>query len=81
VSGHVSRERLAAGVQAIAAVAEAIRGLGEVPSGTLYAHVCGTLSLDAYRRVIGILKRAGLVSEENHLLRWVGPKIGESSDA
>jgi hypothetical protein len=70
-----TKEQVAAGVQAVAAIAEAIRGLGEVPSGKLYALVCGTLSLEAYERTVGLLKRAGLVEERNHLLTWVGPKI------
>lgn len=81
MASEVTKAQLGAGVQAVAAIAEAIRGLGEVPNGHLYAQVCGTLSLETYGRILGILKGAGLVSEDGNLLRWVGPKIGESSDA
>ena len=54
------------------AVADAIRELGEVPSGHLYAHLMSKLSLEQYEQVIGILKQAGLITESNHLLTWVG---------
>jgi hypothetical protein len=54
------------------AVADAIRELGEVPSGHLYAHLMSKLSLEQYEQVIGVLKQAGLITESNHLLTWVG---------
>ena len=54
------------------AVADAIRELGEVPSGHLYAHLMSKVSLEQYEQVIGILKQAGLITESNHLLTWVG---------
>lgn len=72
----MTKEQVSAAFDATAAIAEAIRGLGEVPSGELYAHVCGKLELPAYNQVIALLKRAGLVAEHNHLLKWVGPEIG-----
>ena len=53
------------------AVADAIRELGEVPSGHLYAHLMSKLSLEQYEQVIGVLKQAGLITESNHLLTWV----------
>jgi hypothetical protein len=54
------------------AVADAIRELGEVPSGHLYAHLMSKLSLEQYEQVIGVLKQARLIAESNHLLTWVG---------
>ena len=54
------------------AVADAIRELGEVPSGHLYAHLMSKLSLEQYEQVIGVLKQSGLITESNHLLTWVG---------
>ena len=54
------------------AVADAIRELGEVPSGHLYAHLMSKLSLEQYEQVIATLKQAGLITESNHLLSWVG---------
>jgi hypothetical protein len=59
------------------AIAETVRELGEVPSGTLYASVMTMgLSLKEYEGVLNVLTRAGLVSKDgNHLIRWVGPKV------
>jgi len=57
-----------------AAVGEAIRDLGSVPSGHLYARLMGHMDLDTYNKLIGLLKQANLVEESNHLLTWVGPK-------
>lgn len=54
------------------AVADAIRELGEVPSGHLYAHLMSKLSLEQYEQIIGVLKQSSLVTESNHLLTWVG---------
>lgn len=63
-------------VKAIAAVAETIRELGQIPSGHLYAQVLGFMSFESYGKVIGVLKGAGLVEETpTHLLRWVGPVL------
>jgi hypothetical protein len=53
------------------AVAEAIRALGEVPSGHLYARVCDKLTLDQYQRIIATLVESGRVTNSGHLLRWV----------
>ncbi len=68
----MTREAMKAGIQVITAVADAIRELGEVPSGHLYARLMGHLSFDQYESIISILKRTGLVTEQYHLLRWVG---------
>jgi hypothetical protein len=70
---QVKRE-VEAAFAAVQAIAETIRSLGSVPNGVLYAQVMGYLDLAAYDRVIGILKRTRLVTEENHLLTWAGPK-------
>jgi hypothetical protein len=60
------------------AVAEAIRELGEVPSGHLYANLMNKLSLAQFEQVLGVLKGAGLVRESNaHLLTWIGPALPE----
>jgi hypothetical protein len=53
-------------------VAEAIRELGTVPSGHLYARLMGFFSIEQYAQLIDLLKAAGLVREQNHLLSWTG---------
>jgi hypothetical protein len=57
------------------ALAEAIRELGEVPSGHLFASLQDRLTLSQFEQAIGVLKRSGLVRESNaHLLTWLEPK-------
>ena len=71
-----TKEQAVAYIQIIAALAEAIRGLGSVPSGHLYAYVMGGMTFPQYRRAIEVLKGAGLVKDEGHLLTWIGPLKG-----
>ena len=71
---NVTAEQVTAGIRMAAAVGEAIRDLGSVPSGHLYARLMGRMSLETYNKLITILKQANLVEENNHLLTWVGPK-------
>lgn len=70
-----NKDELKAGVAMIAAVAEAIRELGSVPSGHLYARLQGKVTLEGYNKLIDILKNAKMVEEKNHLLTWIGPEI------
>ncbi len=74
MSNAPTAEQVTAGIRMAAAVAEAIRDLGSVPSGHLYARLMGHMSLETYNKIITILKNAKLVEESNHLLTWVGPK-------
>lgn len=62
-------------VEVIFAIAEAIRGLREVPNGELYVHVCGKLDLGQYEAIIRTLKGAGLIEEKANMLRWIGPQL------
>jgi hypothetical protein len=64
---------LAAAFGAVKAIAEAIRELGEVPSGHLYGLLMDRLTIGQFEQTIGILKRSGLVQEKAHLLTWIGP--------
>jgi hypothetical protein len=61
-----------AAVRVVAALAEAIRDLGQVPSGRLYMSVMGVMNLDQYQQAIGALVKAGLVEDRHHLLVWIG---------
>jgi hypothetical protein len=69
------KEQMKTAITIVAAVAEAIRELGSIPSGHLYAQVMGRIDLAAYTKIIGTLKNAGLVAEQNDLLTWVGPVL------
>lgn len=70
---HASTVKAAIGV--LAALAEVIRAKGSIPSGELYAQVCGTLSLSTYEGAIGLLVRSDMVKREaSHMLTWIGPR-------
>lgn len=62
-------------LQVYLAVAETIREVGETPSGPLYALLMDRMSFATYTSIIASLKAAGLVSEKNYLLTWIGPKL------
>jgi hypothetical protein len=69
-----SHAELKAAFSLVQAVGEAIRELGEVPSGELYARLCGHLDITAFERIVATLKRSGLVKETGaHMLVWIGP--------
>jgi hypothetical protein len=66
-------QKTEAQVQLVRAIAEAIRELREVPSGHLYARLCGKISSETYDRVLSTLKGAGLISvSRSHLITWTG---------
>lgn len=69
----MNETQIKAAVNAIAAMAEAIRELKEVPSGHLYAVLCGKMSLEQYNNAIRLICDTGLVELRGHVLRWVGP--------
>ena len=66
----MTSEEIKAGLNTIKAIADTIKELKEVPSGTLYAQLMGIMTLDQYQRVIDILKRSGIVSESGNVLKW-----------
>ena len=69
---------LSSAVQVLGVMAEAIRELGEIPSGHLYAMTMGSFeSVQAFEAAVRVLKGAGLVSEEGHVLRWSGLAISK----
>lgn len=71
-----SKAELNAGLQLLVAVAETIREVKEVPSGTIYAALLGRLTYNGYMGLLASLKGAGLIEERpNHILRWIGPDL------
>ena len=70
-----TQQEIKAALTSIQVVAEAIRTLEQVPNGHLYAQLMGVLDFPTYERIIGILKRTGLVSESGNLLTWTGPAL------
>lgn len=70
-----SKESVRSAIDMIAALAETIRELGEVPSGVLYANVMGRMTLESYEGCLRVLKGARLVAERANVLRWIGPRF------
>lgn len=58
-------------IEKVIALGKAIRELGEVPDGVLYAQVMGIMNLDEYNGIIRVLVGQKLVQKENDVLRWV----------
>lgn len=54
-------------------VAEAVKELGSVPSGHLYAALTGVLNLTEYNMILAILQARGDVQLHGHVISWVGP--------
>lgn len=59
----------------IRVIADVIKEAGPngIPSGHLYAAVCGRLSLGTYQAIIAKLKVLYLVRESNNVLTWIAP--------
>lgn len=77
----MTSEQLVGGLQAVAAMAEAIRSLGSVPAGELYAAMMPAgVTLDVFERMVAILERASLVRSSGHVLHWTGPTLTEGND-
>lgn len=65
--------QLQAGLRAAVAVGQAIKELGSVPEGTLYAQLMGHMDLQAFESLVRLLVSTGVVEQDvNHVLRYVG---------
>jgi len=63
-----------ASIRIVGAIADAVRELGSVPSGHLYAQLMGRMSLATYQSIISNIASTGLIRVDgNHLLVWTGP--------
>jgi len=69
---QLTREQIVGALNTVVALGQAIKELKEVPSGHLYAHVCGHMSLESYEAAIRMLTKAGLIKVENHLITYIG---------
>ena len=69
---EVTKEQVKALITATQALANTIRELKQIPSGELFARLMTYCSLEKYNNLIDVLKKAGVIKEENHLLIWIG---------
>ena len=68
----MTREEITSALNLIYAVGEAIRELKSVPNGELYA--LSKLSINEYTIIIQKLVDAKLITNDQNLLVWIGPK-------
>lgn len=68
----VTKEQVKAGIEVIRSVGDAIRDLGRVPSGELYARLMGYLTMQDFNNILDVLKGAGLIKIIHHEIVWVG---------
>jgi phospholipid N-methyltransferase len=74
MNARVTKGQLAAALNAVKAIADCIRELGEVPNGELYARLMPSgIQFEQYCKIIEALKGAGVVTESNNLLKWSMP--------
>ena len=66
-------EQVRAALELILAVGDVIRDAKRLPSGELYARLCGKLTLAQYQQIIDRLVECGVVKVVAHELIWIGP--------
>lgn len=68
-----TKDQINAAFQVSTAIGQAIRELGSVPSGKLYAVLMGRMSLEEFEGAINLLERLAIVERtQNNFLRWIG---------
>ena len=72
-------DRVKAHIKATAAIAEAIRALGEVGVTELYVRVMNYMDLATLESMLATLIHAKLIERHGHSVKWVGPKIDQKS--
>lgn len=69
-------EQQKSAVAVVMAVAETVREAKRCPSGTVYAVLMGRVTMNGYEKILGILKRSGLIEEtKGHELVWIGGEV------
>lgn len=71
---NITKQELLAVIETVRTIGLAIKQAGNIPSGHLYAQVCGAMSLETYNFCISKLKEAKVIEEKNYLLTWIAKK-------
>lgn len=66
----ITKAEVAAGLNALRALADAVRELREVPAGNLYVAVMGVMSVDNFNKAIGLLVDSKVIRRDGDLLKW-----------
>lgn len=67
----MTSEQIESAITAVSEIGKVIREVKRIPSGHLYAQLMGVLSLEKYEMIIGLLKKTGLITEQNNELIWI----------
>lgn len=70
----LTQSQIEAALAKMMAIADAIRELGSVPSGVMYAQVCDRVNINEYKSILKILEKQKLITVKNDLIEWIGPK-------
>lgn len=65
----------------LAAVAESIREVRQVPSGALHSALSqhGLIPLTTYQQILRILEASELITVRFHLITWIGAEAGSTT--
>lgn len=72
MNAELLKKQVQTQLEILRAVADAIKELGSVPSGVLYAHLMSYMSLSQYERFISLLIDAKVISKSGNVLTWIG---------
>ena len=69
----MTREQITAAIEIMDTVIDCVKLGGDmgVPSGHVYAALMGTMSIETYERMIGLLIEAKRIKRSNHVLYYV----------
>jgi ArsR family metal-binding transcriptional regulator len=67
----MTSEQIQTAITAVSEIGKVIREVKRIPSGHLYAQLMGVLSLEKYEMIISLLKKTGLITEQNNELIWI----------
>ena len=68
----VSAEEIKAGIALALVAVQIVREKKSMPSGELYALLCGQVTIDGYNGLLRFLQKQNLISVQNNLVRWQG---------
>lgn len=79
---NVTKEQVAAAINIVKIVSEAVREAESIPEGYVFAalaaHGC---TVEAFNKIVGTLVSAGLVKKSGVILSWIGPNLAKPAAA
>lgn len=66
----VTSEQIQGGFTVLQTICEVVREAKKIPSGTIYAQLCGKMDLPTYEKAIQILKNSTVIRQSGDMLHW-----------